>query len=140
MQAQIFIWWTDWTQKSNGHPTLVAITGVLIKDRGLGTLIPTCQFSLPLIIHQFSLDMDVDLWIPVLSLFPAMSSWLNCEVLLSNLISAAPSRNLSGSWSYLYNSFSDLFWDRLNSAEASLIYAHSVTQICTYGHGELLTV
>lgn len=53
--------------------------------------------------------MGFDLWIPVLSTFPAMASGLNSEVLLAILISVAPSLNLSGSLSYLYNSFSDLF-------------------------------
>lgn len=106
MQAQIFIRWTDWTAKSNAHPTKVVIVGSRTED-----LAPRFQFGNSvycLIIHQFSLDVDFDLWIPVLSPFPAMSSWLNYEVLLSNLISAAPSGHLSRSLSYLYNSFSGL--------------------------------
>lgn len=128
----------NWTPKSNGYPILAAITGTRTED--LAPWFQPVNSVYCLIIHQFSLAMDFDLWIPVLSSFPAMTSGLNSEVLLSNLTSAAPSLNLSGSVLYLYNSFSDLFWDCLNSAEASLTYAHSVSQICTYGHEELLTV
>lgn len=51
-----------------------------------------------------------DLWILALEPFPATTSQLTSVALLSNLISAAPSRHLSGSLSYLIQVFLGPLW------------------------------